>query len=124
MLKNDFYTIARLDRVKNKLTGIFQLNISHSIFQGHFPDIPVVPGVVLIQMIKEVLEEDFACKLVLKEAKNIKFLNFINPKEINELDFEIIIKSKESETIKVQAIIDCKKVNYFKISANYKLIKD
>ena len=124
MLKNDFYTISKFNRLKNRQRGVFQLNTSHPIFEGHFPDIPIVPGVVLMQMIKEVLEDDFACKLNLIEAKNVKFLDFINPKEVSELDFDIIIKSKETESLKIQAIISSKKAIHFKLSANYKLIKD
>lgn len=124
MLKNDFYTIEKLLRIENKRIGIFHLNVSHAIFEGHFPDIPIVPGVVLMQMIKEVLEEDFACRLSLSESRNIKFLDFINPKEITDLDFEILIKSEEAGFLKIQALISSKKANHFKLSANYKLIKD
>jgi 3-hydroxyacyl-[acyl-carrier-protein] dehydratase len=124
MLKNDFYTISKFNRLENKRTGIFKLNASHAIFEGHFPDIPIVPGVVLLQMVKEVLEEDFACKLTLIEAKNVKFLDFINPKEITALDFEILIKSEETESLNIQARINSKKANHFKLSANYKPMKD
>ncbi len=124
MLKNDFYTILKFNRLENKRTGIFQLNSSHPIFEGHFPDIPIVPGVVLMQMIKEVLEEDLACQLSLIEAKNVKFLDFINPKEITELNFEITIKSENTGYYKVQAIISSEKAKHFKLSANYKPMKD
>ena len=124
MLKNDFYTISKFNRLENKRTGIFKLNPSHPIFEGHFPEIPIVPGVVLMQMIKEVLEEDFASSLIMIEAKNVKFLDFINPKEVSELNFEIIVKSEEPESLKIQAIISSKKASHFKLSANYKLIKE
>lgn len=124
MLKNDFYTLVNLEQVENKRIGVFQLNSSHAIFEGHFPDIPIVPGVVLMQMIKEVLEEDLGYTLSLIEAKNVKFLDFINPKEITELNFEITIKSEEIESVKIQALISSEKANHFKLSANYKPIKD
>ena len=124
MLKNDFYTIAKFDRKDDMRSGFIHLNPSHAIFEGHFPNIPIVPGVVLMQIVKEIVEEEMGFQLILIEAKNVKFLDFINPKEITKLFFEIIIKSVESGLFKVQATIKSQKATHFKLSANYKPIKD
>ena len=124
MLLNDFYTIKNKERTEDKLIGSILLNTSHAIFNGHFPAIPIVPGVTLMQIVKEILEIEIGLKLILTDAKNTKFLDFINPKEINELHFEITIKSTESDSIKIQALISSKITTHFKLSANYKPIND
>lgn len=120
MLKDDFYTISSIERIEDRKLGTVHLNSAHPIFDGHFPDIPIVPGVVLMQMVKEIIESELGFQLCLVEAKNVKFLDFINPQEKIDLDFEIVIKSTESDLIKVQATISSQKANHFKLSANYK----
>ena len=87
MLINDFYKIIETDySIEN--SGSFkvkiELNDKHKIFNGHFPGNPIVPGVCLIQMIKETLEEILKKELFLSEAGNIKFISFVQP-QINKI---------------------------------------
>ena len=35
--------------------SIIELNPEHGIYKGHFPYVPVAPGVCLVQIIKEIL---------------------------------------------------------------------
>lgn len=76
----------------NTFNCIIELNPEHEIYKGHFPKVPVAPGVCLIQTIKEILMSKFQKKLMLTEGNNIKFLNLINPKEtkIFQIDFTVI----------------------------------
>lgn len=122
MLKDDFYTILDSKRIDDSLSIAIRLNPDHDIFKGHFPEIPIVPGVVMMQITKEVLEADLKCELLLFEAKQIKFLDFINPKELLDLNIEINIKKIEA-VYKIQALIKSLKANHFKISAQYKPIE-
>lgn len=124
MLLNDFYTIKKIELIEDTLTGTIQLNARHAIFKGHFPDIPIVPGVVLMQIVKELLEENYKVKLLLNDAKSAKFLDFINPNQINELQFEIAVKSSELGFLKIVAILSSKSATHFKFNANYKLSND
>lgn len=81
---------------------LIELNPEHEIYKGHFPQIPIAPGVCLIQIIKEVLMTKFNSNLTLSEGNNIKFLNLINPKETNcfQIDFTV---AKIDKTILVNA---------------------
>ena len=57
MLLKDFYTLAELDKSDTEnLKAIIDLNKDHEVYKGHFPGNPVVPGVCLTQLIKEVME--------------------------------------------------------------------
>lgn len=70
---------------------IIDLNKKHKIYQGHFPSVPIVPGVCSIQIIKEVVQKILSLKLILIKANSIKFLSLINPNEISELLIKIIL---------------------------------
>lgn len=69
-----------------------ELNPDHEIYKGHFPQIPVAPGVCLIQAIKEILMTKLQKKLTLTEGSNIKFLILINPKETKQFQVDFTIK--------------------------------
>ncbi len=80
MLLGDFFHIIDLDNTKSEtLTARIRFNKEHRIFKGHFPEFPVVPGVCMIQLIKEILAYYYKSPLFLSAGDNIKFLRFINP---------------------------------------------
>ena len=79
MLKDHFFTITALASENNTATVSIDINEKHKIFDGHFPGQPVVPGVCLLQMVKEVTEVVLSKKLLLIKAEELKFLMIINP---------------------------------------------
>lgn len=79
-----------------------QLNPDHAIFQGHFPGQPVLPGVCLVEMVKELLGEIGKRPFRLVDASNIKFLRIADPRTDNTLNFELEI-SEEGDLTKVNA---------------------
>ncbi len=79
MLKNDFYTCHNEVAEGNQISCQVVYNTDHAIFKGHFPGNPVVPGVCMIEMVKELLQEQVHEQLLLKSSGNIKFLNLITP---------------------------------------------
>ena len=56
MLLGNFFTIINKEITDNSATLLISINAAHPIFEGHFPGQPVVPGVCMIQMIKEMME--------------------------------------------------------------------
>ena len=94
MLQPDFYSFTSLTtNGSSLLEATLLLNPAHPIFAGHFPAQPVVPGVCMLQIIKEGLEQAVGKSLFLNQAANIKFLSMLVPaadKEINlRTDFSI-----------------------------------
>jgi 3-hydroxyacyl-[acyl-carrier-protein] dehydratase len=89
MLLNDFFTISKQENLTDSLKATIVLNPKHKIFEGHFPGHPVVPGVCMMQMIREVMELKTGRKLKIAEADFIKFLTNINPEQNQEVDMSI-----------------------------------
>ena len=79
---NDFYTISDAATGENRWTGRITFNPDHAIFKGHFPGQPVVPGVCMMQIVKEVLEMALGRKMQVQQAAQMKFLQLITPEVI------------------------------------------
>lgn len=79
MLMNDFYRIDYIQREPNSLECKIIFNPDHDIFQGHFPGQPVVPGVCMMEMVKELLEAQTDQTMWLRNAGQVKFLQLITP---------------------------------------------
>jgi len=78
---NDLYVIKAIqeEMAGQRSVVLIELNAGHSIFRGHFPGNPVLPGACTVQIVKELLELQMKKKLMLKKAGIIKYLSFINP---------------------------------------------
>jgi 3-hydroxyacyl-[acyl-carrier-protein] dehydratase len=102
MLFKGFYNNEKtISSDHNKLITRIKLNKDHDIYNGHFPNNPITPGVIIIQIIKEILEEHLGCELFLREIINIKYVSPINPIINNSLLFEIYLQ-KENKSIMVK----------------------
>jgi len=121
-LLEDFYTeiVSTDPSTENTFTATVELNPSHKIYKGHFPEIPVAPGVSLIQLIQEVLAKKINHPLALKEGSNIKFLAMINPLKENKItiSYTILIKDKE---VDVTANISGKEIIYVKFKGKFNI---
>ena len=80
MLQHSFYTVEGAPQTTaTSVQATVRLNPGHAIFAGHFPGQPVVPGVCMLQIIKELLESAVQQTLQLVKASNIKFLTVLTP---------------------------------------------
>src|SRR6187549_3371631 len=79
MLMNDFYNIEYIQREPNSFSCKVAFNTQQDIFKGHFPGQPVVPGVGMMEMVKELLEQQTDKMLWLRNAGIVKFLQLITP---------------------------------------------
>ena len=104
---NDFYTIRskKTDPGNNYLQVQVHINRDHALFTGHFPDHPVVPGVVMIQMITEILSDSLQEELDLKELTRVKFLSLVDPGVHPFLAFDLTIKQEDMQCYQVNAEI-------------------
>ncbi|KAA6441310.1 3-hydroxyacyl-ACP dehydratase [Dyadobacter flavalbus] len=117
MFLNDLYSIINFNQSEDKLVSEIRLNASHRLFQGHFPGMPVTPGVVQLQIVKELLEQHFHKKIRLDTLRSCKFLHILNPVE-NPL-IRINIKWRISESMEVTASAESGEVIFFKVQATY-----
>lgn len=104
-LLENFYTELS-STYTSENSGVFSCNIKlnpeHEVYKGHFPEIPISPGVALMQIIKEILMDKFQQELMLTEGCNVKFLALINPNETADFQIDFIVK-KTDQTFDVSA---------------------
>lgn len=75
----DTILIENLSHEDGKIEIIFQLNADSPVFKGHFPGQPVLPGVIQMQLIRKILQQELAKSLQLLNAPAVKFLSPIVP---------------------------------------------
>lgn len=105
-LFNNFYKIINSDNSQNdKLSVLVKIDKFHPIFKGHFPNHPVTPGVCTMQIIKELSEQWSGKKLMLKTARNVKFMAIINPELNEDVQFEIQFEQLSDEELSVKSTV-------------------
>ena len=113
MSQNDLFTftypLIEADIVKVDI----KLNPLHPIFEGHFPGRPVLPGVYMMQMVKEVVETWTEKKIRLVLGQDLKFLSVVNPEENTMMQMELKI-NREGEKIRTVAQLLSNAVVFFK----------
>ena len=96
MLAGNFYTIHDISNGGGLITATIIFNAGHPIFRGHFPSIPVVPGVCMMQLVKETLENATAIKTRITKAGQLKFLSLIVPTNTPKVDVRIHYDTQEN----------------------------
>lgn len=119
MLKNTFFYIDKTEQTEGSINHSIRLEPKHEIYKGHFPGQPVVPGVVSMQIIKELAEEDLKVKLRLLRAANIKFLIPLTPNNCPEFTAELNYTRPSLELVKLKARLYAGDSQYMKLQAEY-----
>lgn len=118
-LLNDFFHIEKCEIIGESIVFTITLNSDHAIYKAHFPKNPVTPGVCLVQIASECLEQKVGKKLYIKDVKNIKFLTILSPLKTNCVDI-IFTKIIEGEIeCTAQAVVSAGNVQYAKLSIVY-----
>jgi 3-hydroxyacyl-[acyl-carrier-protein] dehydratase len=112
------YKVVSSHSTNSGINARIAFNKDHVVFGGHFPGNPIVPGVVQVQILKDLLENTLHKKVFLNRVKSIKFLNVINPVETNNVHFEITIEHNSEIGIKVKCIVKTENQIYMKFSGN------
>lgn len=116
-LKDSFFTIEE----SSSATQIaVRLNSEHPIYQAHFPGEPITPGVCIIQIAKELLEEamqggnycendkNWQGQYHLVAVKNVKFLAPISPLETPLVTYTLqkVTPSDDGTIVKAQITVE------------------
>ncbi|MFN9114616.1 MAG: 3-hydroxyacyl-ACP dehydratase [Bacteroidota bacterium] len=119
ILKDQFYTIKSIKESNSDLEANISINPSHEIFSGHFPGNPITPGVVQMEMIKEILSVHFKKPLKLKAVDNCKFLALLNPAANSDLTVKIRFLSSDESVIKISGTITSESTRFLQIQSEY-----
>ena len=122
ILKNSLYTIA--DK-KMEGSGIFYqilLDKNHFIYKAHFPNEPITPGVCIIQIAKELLEDYLHEEYEISHVKNIKFLSVLSPLSTPTVAyvFDKVTFLSETNECKTQVQVQQDNVLFAKLSIIFK----
>lgn len=89
------------------LKALKNLTLGEEYLADHFPTFPVMPGVLMLQTLVEAgawllrISEDFAHSvIVLREAKNIKYGNFMEPGKQMLITVELVEKTSDLAVFK------------------------
>ena len=115
MLLNNFFTIDELSTTENGLQAIIQFNPEDEIFKGHFPNQPVVPGVCMVQIVKEFMSSVLAAELLFSKGHQLKFLQLVVPANGEAIQVNISWKV-EDNSIKTTADFKKEQTAVFKLS--------
>ncbi len=119
MLLGSFFTIAEKTTNDKTVVATLDINAQHKIFEGHFPGQPVVPGVCMMQMIKELVEAETNNKLQLRKADHLKFLAVINPVENPTIVAEFSHDNNEAGDINVSGKLYKNEVTFLKFKGSF-----
>lgn len=114
MLQGNFFNISSLESTGQDIKAELLINASHKIFEGHFPGQPVVPGVCMMQMVKEIIETATQKKTDLLKAHEMKFLAIIDPGQNNIISAALKYTMEENGQITVTASFFKEELVHFK----------
>lgn len=118
-LKDSFYRINSLNFTDNVLEAHLEIDSKHAIFGGHFPGNPVTPGVVQLELVKELLSEHYGQEVQLKSLANSKFLAVLNPLTHSQVSFKMTITEQEDATMRVAGVLATADTTFMKFSGTY-----
>jgi len=120
MVLENFYTITNKQTIKENSHSVdIAINSEHVIFEGHFPNNPIMPGVCMMQITKDIVEDITDSELFMKKCSNVKFMAIINPEINKNLHLKIDISYTDDGEIKVKNSTKFDETVALKLSAVY-----
>jgi 3-hydroxyacyl-[acyl-carrier-protein] dehydratase len=105
-----FSLIDRIDSLDpgKQITATKNLSLAEEYLQDHFPNFPVMPGVLMLEALTQSAawlirhSENFAHSIVvLKEAQSVKYAHFVRPGQT--LNIKAGIAKEEGNLVKIKA---------------------
>ena len=121
MLIEGLYTIQDFVKEDNVVNATIKIFKENDIFKGHFPGNPVMPGVCMIQIIKELTEKATQKQLFLSVSSNIKFMAIINPEKNDILKLTLNLKEEEG-IVKIKNSTSFEDTLALKLNATFKIV--
>lgn len=96
-----------------RIVAVKALSSAEEYLQDHFPKFPVMPGVMMLESLHQAAawlvrkSENFAHSVVLlKEAKNVKYSDFVEPGQVLHVTAEIVKEEGSLVFVKAQGDVD------------------
>lgn len=75
------------------------INSEHPIFEGHFPERAILPGVSMIELFRRATQLATGKNLRMRSAKSLKFLKMVEPSQTTHLNLSLTFKNEEEDVI-------------------------
>ena len=104
-----FKLLDRIEKIEpgSRMTAVKQLRADEQYLKDHFPNFPVMPGVLMLEAMFQacrwlLLESDGYDRavVILREARNVKFTGFVLPGQ--ELEVSAVIQKDEGATVRLK----------------------
>ncbi len=120
ILKENLYKILSFDSEERRFD--LELVPDYLIYKAHFPELPITPGVCIIQIASELMKEMSYGEIELKTVSNAKFLAVINPLKTANVtySFKKIVADEQEKTIKISVIVSNNDIVFAKLSLVYR----
>lgn len=115
---NSLYFIEALNKTDEIITAEISINPEHEILKAHFPDQAVVPGVCMLEMIKDVLSEARLKRMSLVQSSYVKFLHLLTPQQTTHVSVVLNVKQQQN-FISCDASIQWGDTIFMKSKADY-----
>lgn len=112
MLRGEFYT---MQPAQDGSTFSVTIQPTHPIFEGHFPDRPIVPGVCILQICKELCEHICGKELTITHVRNVKFMQMLTPVEHQDVQFVLRTAVNDDQTVDLRATVEHKGITFTKL---------
>jgi 3-hydroxyacyl-[acyl-carrier-protein] dehydratase len=96
-----------------RITAVKNLSLAEEYLADHFPGFPVMPGVLMLEAMTQAgawlirASDDFAhSTVVLKEARNVRYANFVEPGQMLTVTAEILEQNGREVKLKTQGTVD------------------
>jgi 3-hydroxyacyl-[acyl-carrier-protein] dehydratase len=97
----------------SRIVAIKELRAEEDYLRDHFPQFPVMPGVLMLEALFQASmwlvrrSEDFkSAVVVLKEARNVKFADFVQPGQTLKITAEMIKQDSSTSTVKAEGVVN------------------
>lgn len=109
-------TIEELEKGKYAI-GRKRIDGNDPVFQGHFPNEPIMPGVLILEALAQTgavallsADADRGKKVYFGGIKNAKFKNPVLPEDVLEMRTELILRKGTLGIAKAKACVEGKEV--------------
>ena len=100
-LINDLFEVVSTKQCEDSYQCQVKFHPEHSIYKAHFPGNPVTPGVCLMQMGEEMLEEKYGKLLQLSVVKTIRFKKIVGPNDTPTFTFTKEVLNQDTLSVDV-----------------------
>lgn len=109
-----FHLIDKLESITDqRIVAVKNVSLAEEYLADHFPTFPVLPGVMMLEALTQAAawilfhRSKFSKSIaVLKEARNLRYGNFVAPGNTLKLDVELFKETPTGAVFKANGLID------------------